>query len=138
LIVSLRIAGIGLIALTLAHVAIAKRFQWKEESERLSPFNRQAMLVHAFFIALTVGFMGALALFWAPALIIPSALGLPVTIGLTLFWGIRLYCQWLVYEWDLWLGKRFETSVHLLFSVFWLYLTVVFGCCMWLQLKEIL
>jgi hypothetical protein len=132
--INLKIAGVLLLALALAHFYIAERFRWREESRRLSPLNGQAMLVHSFFIALMVGFMGALTLFWSQALIMPSALGLPVAGGLTIFWFIRLYCQWFVYDRELWRGKRFESVFHLLFSAFWLYLTVLFGMCLRLQL----
>ena len=132
--VHLQAAGFLLLVLALGHGPIARRFLWREEAQRLSAFNRQAFLVHAFFIALIVGFMGALALFWPAALVTPSALGLPVTGGLTIFWAVRLYVQWFVYDSALWRGKRFESLVHGLFTVFWLYLTVLFACCFRLQL----
>ncbi len=134
LLLNLRFAGALLIALALAHAPIAKHFHWREESARLSPFNRQVLLVHAFFIALTVGLMGGLALGWAPLLATPNPLGAPVAGGLAIFWGVRLYCQWFVYDRALWRGKSFETAVHIVFSLCWIYLTGLFGLCLKLQL----
>ena len=134
LVLNLRIAGALLLGLACAHVHICQRFQWRQEAGRLSPFNRQVLLVHAFFIALTVGLMGALASFWPAALVARSPLGLPVTAGLSLFWTVRLFVQLFVYDSALWKGKRFESAAHVLFTLFWLYLTLLFGWCARLQL----
>ena len=38
-----------------------------------------------------------------------------------------LECKFFVYSPKLWLGKPFETIVHLIFSLFWIYLTIIFG-----------
>jgi len=132
--VALRVAGALLVALAFAHQPISRRFLWREESARLSPFNRQVLLVHAFFIALTVGMMGVWALFWPDALATPSALGVPVTAGLTIFWTVRLYVQCFVYDRALWRGKRFETAAHVAATLFWAFLALVFGLCLGRQL----
>ncbi len=126
---SLRLGGAALIALAFAHLPISRRFEWRQESLRLSPFNRQVLLVHAFFIALAVGMMGVGMLFWPNALATPSALGVPVTAGLTVFWAIRLYVQWFVYDHALWRGKGFETLVHAGFTALWGFLAVLFALC---------
>ena len=133
LILCLRIAGGLLMVLAAAHVPICRHFHWQEEAKTLSPFNRQVLLVHAFFIALAVGLMGALVFFWARALTEPSALGFPVAAGLTLFWSARLFVQLFVYDRALWRGKRFETTMHVLFTAFWTYLVFVFAWCARLQ-----
>ncbi|HXT02324.1 MAG TPA: hypothetical protein VN915_16745 [Elusimicrobiota bacterium] len=129
LLLNLRVAGGLLIALAFAHEPIARRFDWRGESARLSPFNRQVLLVHAFFIALTVGLMGALALFWAEELTSRTPLAGPLCAGLTVFWAARLLIQLFVYDAALWRGKRFETAAHIAFTTFWLYLVIVFAWC---------
>jgi hypothetical protein len=134
LVLAVRVAGVILLVLAVAHVPIATRLEWQTDAQRLSPVNRQVMLVHAFFVALTVGLMGALTLGWAEALVTPSALGKPVAAGLTLFWAVRLYFQWFVYDRALWRHRAFETRVHVLFTILWTYLTVVYACCLRLQL----
>jgi len=134
LVLALRVAGVILLLLAVAHVPIATRLEWRTDAERLSPVNRQVMLVPAFFVALTVGLMGALTLGWADALATPSALGKPVTAGLTLFWAVRLFFQWFVYDRALWRHRAFETRVHVLFTILWTYLTVVYAWCLRLQL----
>ena len=134
LLINLRVAGSLLIVLSLSHVPLAKHFRWREESALLSSFNRQVFLVHAFFVGMTVGLMGLLALSWAPALITPNPLGVPVTAGLAIFWAVRLFCQWFIYDRALWRGKPFETAVHIVFSLCWSYLTALFALCLRLQL----
>jgi hypothetical protein len=135
LILQLRIVGVLLVVLGLAHAHFCERFAWVEESRRLSAFNRQVLLVHAFFIALAVGLNGLLALFWAPALAAPSALGFPVNAGLALFWLVRLFFQLFIYEAALWRGKRLETAAHVAFTAFWAYLALLFAFCARLQMS---
>jgi hypothetical protein len=37
-----------------------------------------------------------------------------------------LYVQFFVYSTKLWKGKAFETMAHILFSLFWTYVSTVF------------
>lgn len=83
------------------------------------------MYVHTFFIALTVFMMGLLCVSSAD-LLIKSELGKNVSLGLAVFWTVRLFIQFFVYSPDLWRGKVFETSVHILFAALWLYCSIVF------------
>jgi hypothetical protein len=78
------------------------------------------MLVHTFFIALTIFLMGLLCLTSARDLI-ETKLGKTISLGLGAFWIVRLFIQFFGYSSKLWKGKTFETSVHILFSLFWTY-----------------
>lgn len=120
-----KIIGALLLALSVVHVIFPRYFHWKEELRHLSLMNRQMMVVHTFFIALVVGMMGLLCLTSAPALI-DTPLGKTICLGLGVFWGIRLVVQLFGYSPDLWRGKPFETVVHIVFTLFWAYLVVVF------------
>jgi hypothetical protein len=99
----------------------------------VSLLTRQIFYVHTFFISLTVGLMGALSVFLSDALLQPSPLAKGVLSGLTLFWGIRLAFQFFVYDKTLWHSKRFETRVHWLFALLWLYLTATYGSALFRQ-----
>jgi hypothetical protein len=57
---------------------------------------------------------------------VQTPLGKRVCLGLGIFWGIRLYVQFFGYSSQLWRGKTFETVMHIIFSVYWSYLTAVF------------
>jgi hypothetical protein len=58
--------------------------------------------------------------------LIHTPLGKRVSLGLGLFWVARLYVQLFVYSSATWKGKPFETVVHMLFILFWSYISLVF------------
>ncbi|MES2558309.1 MAG: hypothetical protein V4590_01110 [Bacteroidota bacterium] len=121
----LKIIGVLLVVLALIHIIFPKYFNWDKELKSLSLINRQMMNIHMFFIALTVLLMGVLCLTSSSELI-ETALGKKISLGLGVFWMIRLYIQFFGYSSVLWKGKTFETSIHILFSALWLYLSIVF------------
>jgi hypothetical protein len=125
MLVQLKIIGGLFILLAFLHVFFPKYFSWKQDLAPLSLINRQMMYVHLFFIALLVFLLGLLCLTSADALL-NTQLGKRISLGLGLFWAIRLYVQFFVYSPKLWKGKRFETSMHILFSLFWAYVSTIF------------
>jgi len=113
-------------ALGVVHVYFPRYFNWKQDLQSLSLINRQMMQAHTFFLALTVFLVGLLCVTSSTDLV-HTKLGKSLCLGLSVFWGIRFVFQHFVYSSDLWKGKRFETIVHVVFSVLWLYLAGVFG-----------
>lgn len=118
---------IGILLMTLAwvHVVFPKYFNWKKELKSLNLINRQMMEVHTFYIALVVFLMGLLC-FTSSADLIETKLGKSISLGLAIFWTSRLFFQFFVYSSKLWKGKTFETTVHIIFSGLWIYLSIVF------------
>lgn len=125
MILHLNIVGWMMILLAIIHVAFPKRFDWKKECGSLSLINRQMMYIHTFFIALVVFLMGALCVSAADDLL-NTRLGKQVSLGLFVFWGARLVIQFVGYSPELWRGKRFETIIHIVFSLLWIYFSLVF------------
>lgn len=121
----LQISGILLILVSLGHAVFPKYFKWKQELASLSVINRQLMYVHSFFIALIVGLIGILCLTSADDLQY-TEFGRRISLGLAVFWAIRLFIQFFVYSSATWKGKTFETVIHILISIFWVYLSCVF------------
>jgi len=121
----LRITGILLILLAAIHVVFPKYFNWKMELNSLSLINRQLMYVHSFFIAFAILLIGILCLTSAQELT-STALGKRISLGLGIFWLARLFIQFFGYSSKLWRGKTFETSIHIFFSIFWIYLSTIF------------
>ena len=119
-----KIIGVLLIILSVIHVAFPKYFNWQKELPALSLINRQMFYVHTFFISLTVFLMGILCLVSSKELI-STHLGKNITLGLGMFWVIRLFVQFFGYSSKLWRGKPFETTIHILFTMLWVY----FGVC---------
>jgi hypothetical protein len=125
----LRIAGAGLIALALLHAPIARRLRWREEVARMSPVNADIFRVHNFFLCLVLVAMGLPCLFEPSLLVDRSRAGAWAAWMLSAFWAARLYCQWFVYRRELWRGKKFETTIHWIFTFMWLGLTTLFTLC---------
>lgn len=123
--IQIRITGVLLVVLSLVHAIFPKYFNWKKDLKPLSLINRQMMITHTFFIALTVLLMGVLCFTSADELI-ETELGKSISLGFAIFWSIRLFIQFFGYSSALWKGKKFETIVHIIFSCFWLYLSVIF------------
>lgn len=133
LVIHLKIIGIVLTLLALVHLILPRWCDWAVELARLSLLNRQLMQVHTFFIALVVLMFGALTFFCTDELLSRSRLAQVVLMGFTVFWAVRLYFQFFVYDAQLWRGKRFETLVHILFACFWTYCTVVYSWAYWVS-----
>lgn len=123
--IHLKIIGVLLIALSLVHIVFPRYFNWKLELQSLSLINRQMMSVHTLFIALTVFLMGFLCLTSSRELV-QTNLGKKILLGFGLFWTVRLIIQFFGYSAELWKGKKFETSVHIIFSLLWTYLSAAF------------
>jgi len=123
--VHLKITGILLMTLAFIHLFFPRYFNWREALRPLNLINRQMMLVHVFFIALTVFMMGVLCLMHTEDLI-TTGMGKTISLGLGIFWIIRLLIQFFGYSSELWRGKMFETTVHVVFSLLWIYFSAVF------------
>lgn len=128
--IHLKIIGSIMIVLAIIHVVFPRRFEWKKEFAAVSLINRQIMYVHTFFIALVVFLMGVLCLTSSDDLI-ETQLGNRLAFGLFIFWFFRLLIQFFGYSSQLWKGKRFETGVHIIFSVLWTYFSIVFFLIFW-------
>lgn len=123
--IHLIIVGIIFILLAFIHIVFPKYFEWEKEFRSLSLANRQIMKIHTVFIALTVFLMGLLCLTSANDLM-ETSLGKKIILGLAIFWTTRLVFQFFGYSSKLWKGKIFETSVHIIFSFLWIYISFVF------------
>ena len=121
----LQAIGVVFVVLAFVHAVFPRYFDWRRELASLSVINRQLMQVHTFFIALVVFLMGVLCLVDAEALV-TTPLGRHVSLGLGAFYGARFLAQHLWYSPETWRGKRFETIVHVAFTLLWAWVTTVF------------
>ncbi|PJE03768.1 MAG: hypothetical protein CK427_04650 [Leptospira sp.] len=62
----------------------------------------------------------------APDDLLHTSLGKKISFGFGIFWSLRLLIQFFGYSSTLWKGKVFETVVHVIFSIFWTYTTILF------------
>lgn len=121
----IKIIGWLLVTISLLHLFFPKYFEWKKECSSMSQINRQMFYIHSYFIALTLLLMGVLCLTSAAELI-NTSLGKRISLGFGIFWLIRLVVQFVGYSSKLWKGKRLETGMHILFSLFWIYFSTIF------------
>jgi hypothetical protein len=131
----LRIVGVLMLALVALNLYVPRRFGWRREMATLSLLNRQIFQVHAMFISVMLLMFAALCLMMAKHLLEPTPLAGAVLGGLASFWLLRLAAQWLIYDWRLWRGQRFNTAMHLLFTVLWLYFTATFTFALLINLR---
>lgn len=122
---NIKIIGIILLLLALAHVIFPRYFKWSIELLNISLINRQMMYIHTFFIALILLLMSILCLTSANELV-ETRLGNKIALGLAIFWTARLLIQLFGYSAELWKGKRKETIIHIVFTLLWSYMSVIF------------
>ena len=121
----LKIIGILMIILSIVHIGFPRYFDWKNDLKNLSLINRQMMQVHTFFIAFVVLLIGILCISSSDDLV-NTEFGRRISLGIGLFWGVRLLIQFFGYSFELWKNKPFETLMHIVFSILWFYMTMVF------------
>lgn len=121
----LQITGMLFIALAFVHLIFPKYFNWEKELQSLNLINREMMRVHTIFIALTVFLMGLLCV-TSPQELTQTAFGKKIAFGLAVFWTTRLFIQFFGYSSALWKGKTFETVIHIIFSLLWIYVSALF------------
>lgn len=125
----LRVTGAGLILLAVLHVPISRKLMWREHAARMSAENASIFHVHAFFICVVLVMIGLPSLLDPRVFLEKSRAAEWASWSICGFWALRLYCQWFVYQADLWRGKRLETFMHFWFTGVWIFLVMVFGAC---------
>jgi hypothetical protein len=133
----LRVAGVGLIVLALAHIPMGRHLKWGDEARRMSEANASIFHVHTFFICTGLVLMGLPALLAPRMFLTPTLAGAWITWSIAAFWALRLMVQWFVYPSSLWRGKKLETSMHILFTFVWLGLTALFSLCGLVQIGRL-
>ena len=131
LLTHLRFVGVIMVLLVIANLFVPGRLRWRDELARVSLVNRQIFQVHTMFIVLILAMFAVLLLTSADALLEPTRLSRLVLGGLTIFWGLRMLTQWFYYSPAIWRGDRFNTAMHGVFSVAWVYVTAVLGAAFW-------
>ena len=134
ILLNLRFVGLIMAGLVVLNLLIPKHFHWQEDMARLSLLNRQVFQAHSVFLILTLGMFSALLLLYSRDLLEPTRLSRAILIGLTIFWTLRMLMQWFFYSPQVWRGHRFNTVMHGVFSLMWVYVSTVFVTALWLNL----
>ena len=137
MIIHLRIVGALMALLVVMHLFVPARLRWREELARLSTINRQIFQVHTMFIVLLLAMFAVLFVVYAESLLEPAPLSRAVLAGLTIFWTLRLLTQWFVYSPEVWRGNRFNTTVHAVISLVWIYVAGVCATAFWNNINSV-
>ena len=121
----IRLIGYSLLILGLVHIGFPKYFKWKTEFASVSLMNRQMMYIHTLFIGIMVFMIGFLCMRFSDELC-NTVFGKYITLGIGIFWFLRLVVQFFGYSPKLWKGKMFETTMHIIFAIYWSYLSFIF------------
>jgi hypothetical protein len=134
----LKVTGLGMVALSLAHLPIGRVLGWDADVKQLKPENAAVFHSHLFFLCFALVLLGVALLSGAEDFVERSALGKWISGMLLVFWSCRLYRQWFGFPQELWRGKPFETKIHLLFTLVWICVVTVFGLLFGWQMKWII
>ena len=124
LVLNLRISGIALALLGLAHGLFGRFLDWGTDLSKLTVLNRQIFLVHTFYIGYFVTALGILDVCFAQTLMRPEPLSRFLLSVMTLTWAVRLVIQLFVWDKAIWRDNFFRSNVHYGLILFWTYVTV--------------
>jgi hypothetical protein len=127
LLLLIRLAGFGQIALAAGSLAIPRVLSWREETGKLRPLTRKVFWMYAAYILgmnLSLGVLSAVGPAW---LADGAPLAAAVTGFAAIYWGGRLACQFLVLDRrDAPRGAKFVAAEIMLVSLF-VFFTGVYG-----------
>jgi len=130
LIILLRAAAAGHIAVALLSTQLTRLLHWEEDIARMSLLVREVFKIHGWFIALTLMLFGILTWRFAPVM---AAGGNEVAAwlagGIAVFWGVRVVMQWTHYSRGHWRGKLRETAVHWTLTVVYSAWSCLYAVC---------
>ena len=122
----LQLAGGGQLLLALATLSVPRMLGWREELARLRPLNRQIFTTYAGYILCTNLCFGLLSLLAPAWLLDGTPLAAAVAWYIAAYWGVRLVLQFVYYQAP---PGAFYTTMEVLFSLLFAYLTGVYALC---------
>jgi hypothetical protein len=120
----IQIAGAVQLAIGLANLPLASRFQYRKNLAGASEMVRQVFYVHAAYIVLVVLGFAALSLLFPAELASGRPLGRFLSAFLAVFWLLRVPIQLFYYPVEI---RRQNRLADVIFTVAFAFLTVVFG-----------
>ena len=128
----IQIAGVIQLLIAGANFFIPSKLHYRENLPKVSPIVRQVFIVHHVYIVIIVVAFGFLGFSYAPELVRTDPLSRFLSRFIALFWLLRVPIQLFYYDPEL---KRKNLLWHVVFSLMFLYLGVVFTAVAIGQLK---
>lgn len=122
----LRVTGASLLVLGGLHVVFWRHLDWTKDSARLSAINARVFVVHTFFIVYVLVALGLLTLVAPQLLLARTPLALVFSAGLSVFFGLRMLAQPLVFD-SVFVTSKVTAAVSALSHLVWLFYVVIFA-----------
>jgi hypothetical protein len=123
----IQFGGVCHLSLLIAGALAAKVLDWRHELLRLCQLSRHLVWTHAGFIVMTLIAFGVISLFDAADLASGGKTARWFCGFIAVFWGVRLFVQFFVFDPRPHLSSRFlAVGYHTLTGVF-IYLTAVYA-----------
>jgi alginate O-acetyltransferase complex protein AlgI len=116
---ALWLAGVGHFCVLIASFQVPSKLGWKEDLQKLTPFNRKLMWVHGGFTVLTIIAFGILMLALHEEMIRGDRAALALALFIGIYWTLRIAVDFFYYENKDWpRGQGFVIGHILLTSLF--------------------
>lgn len=129
---ALWLAGIGHFCVLIASFQVPSRLHWKDDLQKLTPFNRKLMWTHGGFALLTIIAFGTLTLALHGEMLRGDRAALGVALFIGVYWMLRIAVDFFYYDHTDWpRGKGFVVG-HILLTLLFTYLAATnLGLVVW-------
>jgi hypothetical protein len=129
---ALWLAGIGHFCVLVASFQVPSRLNWREDLQKLTPFNRKLMWVHGGFAVLTIVAFGTLTLALHDELLHGDRAAIALALFIGVYWALRIAVDFLYYVHEDWPQGRGFLIGHILLTSLFTYLAVAnLGLVIW-------
>jgi alginate O-acetyltransferase complex protein AlgI len=130
--VALWLAGIGHFCVLIASFQVPSKLGWKDDLQKLTPFNRKLMWVHGGFAVLTIIAFGTLTLALHAEFLRGDRAALGVALFIGVYWAARIGVDFVYYEHKDWPKGRGFVLGHILLTSLFAYLAIAnIGLVFW-------
>lgn len=120
---ALWLAGIGHFCVLIASFQVPARLGWKEDLQKLTPFNRKLMWVHGAFAVVTIVAFGTLTLALHNELLRGDRAAVALALFIGIYWALRVAVDFLYYEHKDWPLAGALSSWDILCLIYYLFIS---------------
>ena len=129
---ALWLAGIGHFCVLIASFQVPSKLGWKDDLQKLTPFNRKLMWVHGGFAVLTIIAFGTLTLALHAEMLRGDRAALGIALFIGIYWAARIVVDFVYYDHKDWPKGRGFVLGHILLTSLFAYLAIAnIGLVFW-------
>lgn len=119
---ALWLSGAGHFIVLIASFQVPHRLGWKEDLEKLTPFNRKLMWVHGGFAVYTIISFGVLTLLLHDDMLNGQRAAVAVATFIGIYWLLRIVVDFTYYDHSDWPKGRAFVAGHALLTLLFVFL----------------